>query len=283
MLVKTLIDTYLAKSPEVEGTQRGSLLRMRKEAIGSKDALKLSPRDIIEHAEWRAKTVAPCTIAAEISSLRGMLDYAEVGLGIEGVSSIAILKALPILKRKRLVGASGRRTQMPTPAQTEAILQWLRASNTDRTVIDVIDFQDKSARRVSESCRLMWGDLEGMTVLCRDMKHPHMKTGHTLRLAVPADAYAIIMRQPRETASPQERIFKVSDRAVKAAFTRAARALSFDLHLHDLRRGCLTRLLASGKTVPQVMLVGGHVDSKMLLTTYNGLKAEDYHANARSL
>jgi integrase len=278
MLLKQLIDAYLPKSPEVEGSQRGALLRMRGEAIGAKVADKLTPADIIAHAEFRAKTVAPCTVAADISALRGMLDYAEVGLGIEGVSSVSILKALPILKRKRLIGASGRRTQMPTPAQTQAIIAYLRGTKTDPAIIEVIDYQDKSARRVSETCRHEWGQLEGMTILCPDMKHPQMKTGHTMRLALPADAYAVIMRQPRETNNPQERIFKVSDRAVKAAFTRAAQALSLDLHLHDLRRGCLTRLLASGKTVPQVMLVGGHVDPKMLLTTYNGLTAQDYHA-----
>ncbi len=276
MLLKQLIDEYLPKSPEVEGSQRGVLLRMRGEPIGAK-RLPLTPQDIIAHAELRARTVKGCTVAADISALKGMLDYAEVGLGIKGVSSEAILKALPILKRKRLIASSGRRTQMPTPAQTTEILAYLRTTRTDPIAIEVIDFQDKGGRRVSETCRLMWGDLEGMTILVRDLKHPHMKTGHTLRLAIPEDAYAIIMRQKRESTSPQERIFKVADRVVKAAYTRACKHLNFDLHLHDSRRACFTRILASGKTIAQALQVSGHVNATMLLGTYNGLKAQDYH------
>ncbi len=276
MLLKQLIDQYLPKSPEVEGSRRGVLVRMRQEKIGSR-RLPLTPQDIIEHAEERARTVQASTVAGDLSALKGMLDYAELGLGIKGVSSEPILKAMPILKRKRLVGSSGRRTQMPTPEQTAAILAYLRGTRTDPKVIEVIDFQDKGARRISETCRLMWGDLEGMTILVRDMKHPQMKTGHTKRLAIPEDAYAVIARQPRESTNPQERIFKVSVQAVKAAYTRACQHLSFDLHLHDSRRAALTKIIASGKTIAQAMQVSGHTNPTMLLGRYSGLTAQDYH------
>ncbi len=150
---------------------------------------------------------------------------------------------------------------MPTPEQTQAILAYLRSTRTDPKVIEVIDFQDKGARRISETCRLMWGDLEGMTILVRDMKHPQMKTGHTKRLAIPEDAYAVISRQPRESTNPQERIFKVSVQAVKAAYTRACKELKFDLHLHDSRRAALTKIIASGKTIAQAMQVSGHTNT----------------------
>ena len=277
MLLKDLTKAYLSVSTEIRGTQRGIGERLQRDPMGSK-RLPLAPMDIVDYAVRRRLTVQPCTIGAEISFLKGMLDYAELGLNAEGVSSSAVVKALPMLKRKRLIGASNKRKEMPTPEQHQKILGYLCTTNTDLRVIEVIDFQYKSARRISETCRLMYGDLEGKTVLVRNMKHPKLATGHTMRLAIPDDAYAIIERQERRTNDPQERIFKVSASAVQSAYRRACDHLGYELHLHDSRRGCLTRILASGKTIGQAMLVSGHVSANMILTTYNGLRAEDYHA-----
>lgn len=277
MLLKDLTKTYLAASVELKATSRGTGERIQRDPIGSK-RLPLAPADIIEYASRRSLTVQPCTIAAEISFLRGMLEYAGLGLGIEGVSSAPITAALSVLKRKRLIGASNKRNEMPTPQQTANILAYLRGTRTALTVIEAIDFQDKSARRIGETCRLMWGDLEGKTILVRNMKHPRMASGHTLRLALPDDAHEIILRQKRETNNSLERIFKVESKTVSGAYRAACQELGYKLHLHDSRRAALTKILASGKSIGQAMLVSGHLNANMLLTTYNGLKAEDYHA-----
>lgn len=276
MLLKELTKAYLSVSMEIRGTQRGIGERLQRDPMGSK-VLPLAPMDIVDYAVRRRMDVQPCTVGAEISFLRGMLDYAELGLNAEGVSSTAVAKAMPMLKRKRLIGASNKRKEMPTAEQHGKILAYLCTTRTDLRVIEVIDFQYKSARRISETCRLMWDDLAGKTILVRDMKHPKMATGHTQRLAIPDDAYAIIEHQKRETVNPQERIFKVSAKGVQSAYKRACDHLGYAIHLHDNRRGCLTRILASGKTIGQAMLVSGHVSANMILTTYNGLKAEDYH------
>lgn len=274
--VASVLQQYLAASPGVRGNQRSILTRLQREAIGKFSAPKLTPHQVIAHFTERARGVSAATVAGDVSCLKSALEYAEIGLGIEGVSAAAIYKALPVLKRQRIIGSSNKRSRIPTHAETLRILAHLGPC----LKAEVIEFQYESARRISETCRLIWGDLDAdkKTILVRDMKNPRMKSGYTKRLALPGSAYEIIMRQPRLTELPDERIFKVLQSTVEAAYRRACAALKIeDLHLHDSRRGCLTRLLASGKTVPQAMLVSGHATPTMVLTVYNGLQAEDYH------
>lgn len=276
--VAQLIDRYLTARAEIRGTQRGSLARIAKDkAICTKDARNLTAKEIIG---WLAQRgVSASTANADLTYLRGCLDYAEIGLGIEGVSSIAIQKALPLLRRHRLIGSSLKRNRVPTPEEHAAILAQVRSNPRELLAAEVIEYQYESARRIGESCRHMWGDLdtEKKTILVRDMKHPRMKSGHNVRVAIPDPAFAIIMRQPRLTTRPDERIFKIPAKTVSAVYRRAVNALGIkDLHLHDNRRGCVTRLLAE-KTVQQVMLVTAHLSPTMPLTIYNGLQAEDFH------
>lgn len=274
--IANVIEKFLAASPGIRGNQRSVLTRQQKEPIGKHNAPKLTPHQVVAYFTARAQEVSPATVAGEVSFLKGALEYAEIGLGIEGVSAAAIYKALPILRRQRLVGASNKRSRIPSPDETQRILAHVGPG----VKADVIEFQNESARRISETCRLQWGDLdaEKKSILVRDMKHPRMKSGHSKRLALPDPAFAIIMRQPRLTTLPDERIFKVRAGTVELAYRRACAALEIeDLHLHDSRRGCLTRLIAAGKTVPQAMLVSGHLTPTMVLTVYNGLQAEDFH------
>lgn len=279
MKLAPMTDLYLAQSPQITGTQRGALLRMRKESIGQREGHKLTPQHIVQWAEERAETVCSATITGDLSHLRGMLDYAPIGLGIEGVSSLPITLAMPILRRRRLVGANPSRTRVPTPEEHAAILAHVRSRAKHPQVPEVIDYQYHSGRRVSESCRHLWGQLDHAerSILVLDMKHPKMKTGHNVRCALTDEAYAIILRQPRMTDSPDERIFKVPDGTVKTAYQRAKAELKIEgLHLHDYRGGVVTRLLSEGVAPQHVMLVTAHLQPKQVLTTYNRLTAKDF-------
>jgi len=277
MKLHEMIDQYLAASPEITGTQRSTLLRMRGEDIG-KRTVPLTPKHIIDHMKWRNQNVEPATAAHDVIYLRGMLEYAGIGLGIEGVSTAPIDEAMPILKRQRLIGTSNTRTRIPSPEEHAAILARLNGINAE-----VVAFQYESGRRISESCRLQWGDLdaEKRTILVRDLKHPRIKSGYNKRAALPDPAFDIIQRQQRLTTAPDERIFKAEKKTVEAAYRRAVRACGFsDLHLHDSRAAIVTRLLDAGYTEPQVMLVTLHDTTRMVRSRYNRLKADDFPRRA---
>jgi len=271
-----LCSRYLAESPMVRGTQRAVLTRLQREPIGAIDGPKLTSKDVIDHAKKRAADGAcAATAAADIVYLSGVLSYAKPGWNMADVSDAAVREAKPLLRRLRLIGPSKRRTRRPTDEETRQIVERLRSRSP--LLADIVEFQDQSARRISETCRLLWADLSEATktIIVRDMKHPRMKEGNDKRVALPDTALEVIMRQPRT----DRRIFPMQPKAVSAAYRLAVNALGFpDLRLHDMRRGCSTRLLEQGYSVPEVMLVTAHDSAGMVLTTYNALKAEDFHA-----
>lgn len=276
MKITDLIEKYIAASPEIRGNQLATLLRMAKEPIGQCNAHKLIAMNVIDHAKRRISVpVSPATVNVDIVYLRGALEYAKHGLGIDGVTAQAITDAMPILRRQRLIGQSETRTRVPTADEVRLIISKLQG-----TIADVVAFQYESGRRIGETCDLMWGDLdtERRTILVRDLKHPKKKTGHNKRAALPDPAFEIVMRQPRMTNMAEERIFKVPAKTVGAAFRRVRPA--DDLHLHDLRAGLVTRLLEADYTEPQVMLVTLHDTARMVRSRYNRLKADDFPRRA---
>jgi integrase len=272
-----VFDRYLTACPEVRGNQRGVINRLGKDPlVGKLDALTYTPQQVIAFA--KSREVQPCTLAQDISYWLGAVEYAEVGLGLVGVDGRAIRKAMPILKQQRLVGSGNARERIPEPEEHVQIIAYLMSTRTAPVTVEVIDYQYHSGRRISESCRHQWGQFDAATktIVVADMKHPRKKAGHTKRLALTDEAFAIIIRQPRMTNDPAERIFKANVGTVKHAYQRAKAELDItDLHLHDSRAGVVTRLLSEGKTPQEVQLVTGN-GIEMIMKHYNRMKPENF-------
>ena len=126
-------------------------------------------------------------------------------------------------------------------------------------MVDLILFHLFSTRRAEEVTRITWQDLnrERSEVIVRDMKHPGEKIGNDVRVSLPPEALAIILRQPGDqTTGP---IFPFNAKSIGSSFTRACQLLGIeDLHLHDLRHEGISRLFELGKTIPMVASVSGH-------------------------
>jgi integrase len=72
-----------------------------------------------------------------------------------------------------------------------------------------------------------------------------------------------------------DRIFPLTAEAVKLSWKRLTkRAGITDLHFHDLRHEAVSRFFELGLTVPEVALISGHRDPRMLFR-YTHLRAED--------
>lgn len=117
-----------------------------------------------------------------------------------------------------------------------------------------------------------------------DRKDPRQKTGNNQSIPLLKisgfDPVAIIEAQRPIRSDGEERIFPYHHKSAGTAFTRACRALKIvDLHFHDLRHEGTSRLFEAGFQIPQVALVTGHKDWKML-RRYTHLKPESLHAFA---
>ena len=72
-----------------------------------------------------------------------------------------------------------------------------------------------------------------------------------------------------------ERIFPVTDVAVRQAWDRLVkRAGITNLRFHDLRHEAISRFFEMGLSVPEIVLISGHRDPRMLFR-YTHLRAED--------
>jgi integrase len=72
-----------------------------------------------------------------------------------------------------------------------------------------------------------------------------------------------------------ERVFPLSPNAVRLAWERVKRRAGIDdLHFHDLRHEAISRFFELGLSIPEVALISGHRDFKMLFR-YTHLRPGD--------
>jgi integrase len=75
-------------------------------------------------------------------------------------------------------------------------------------------------------------------------------------------------------ARTDERVFPVTPNAVRLAWERLRRRVGLeDLRFHDLRHEAVSRFFEYGLTVPEVALISGHRDPRML-SRYTHLRPE---------
>ncbi|MBU0799368.1 MAG: tyrosine-type recombinase/integrase [Alphaproteobacteria bacterium] len=89
----------------------------------------------------------------------------------------------------------------------------------------------------------------------------------------------IVKRDKKYQANSRDApVFPLSDNATKLAWQRLAkRAKIENLRFHDLRHEAISRFFERGLSLPEVALISGHRDFRMLFR-YTHLKAEDVAA-----
>ncbi len=71
----------------------------------------------------------------------------------------------------------------------------------------------------------------------------------------------VLDRLPRST----DRVFPITANAFRLAWERVKRRAGIDdLHFHDLRHEAISRFFEIGLTTPEVALISGHRDMRML-------------------
>ena len=290
MLIRDLIEKYIStvsKMKRIGQSHMYSLRMLQAAPIGLIDAEKLKASDVLAHAQLRRQTVSAATVAQDICYLRGPLDYATIGFDMPLVNSNALRDAKPLLEKFQLTGKSRPRDRRPTQDEQTRLLEYFRARAGECAIPMAVlcEFQILSARRISETCRLRWGDVNMVdrTCMVRDMKDPKHKIGNNHIFPLLGRAFDLVMQQPRITNSPNERIFPYNSKSAGAAYTRAKKALGIEnLRLHDSRREACSQMFGKGYGVPEVMVLSGHKSPSMLMRVYTKLSAADLHSGPAS-
>jgi len=132
----------------------------------------------------------------------------------------------------------------------------------------MVDFAIETGMRRSEILSLRWENLSDQR---RVATLPDTKNGSKRDVPLTLKAAQVIANLPAHA----ENIFPTSDYAVRHAWDRLVKRAGIeDLRFHDLRHEAVSRFFEMGLIVPEVALISGHKDYRML-ARYTHMTAEN--------
>jgi integrase len=262
----TTLSSLLARyRDEITPTKRGALQeryrisQLLAHRIGALPLEKLTPAAIASYRDERLQHVKGVTLRRELALLRHVIEIARKEWDFPIANPVAPVK-LPVLPVPR--------TRRLATSELDAILEDVERSG--RSLLrSVVLFAIETGLRRSELINVEWShvDVEHRTLLV-----PHSKNGHSR--VIPLSSCALSILSEIEVGGVR-RVFPISANAVRLAWERLKRRVGInDLHFHDLRHEAISRFFEKGLSVPEVALISGHRDVRMLFR-YTHLKAED--------
>ena len=252
-------------------TKKQSTLHMAKNDLLKDIPIEeLGTDDLMTYLKARAKLVVPSTVGSDLSYLRVAMDYARIVWGLD--TSTEFIKDVDYLaKRLGLIAKSESKDRRPTLGELDKCLAYftkegrplkIRCSYSipnQPPMKKIIPFQIFSTRRISETCRIEWEDLdlEKKRVLVRDAKHPRKKKGNHQWASLCDRSIAIILSMPRVHGEP--RIFPYNHRSIGSKWLLARDwAQVYDLRLHDMRHEGISHHFELQKSIQDVASISLH-------------------------
>ena len=246
-------------------------LRPIRAAVGFKTTRDLTPGDLAAFRDARLNKVSPSTVRREMILFLSVMSLANREWGerfqLDGFRSV-----------KKPAAARGRERRVE-PAEWPVLLDAVRGLKNP-VIRQVVKFALATGMRRSEVLSLAWPNID---LKSRVALLPLTKNGAARRVPLSSSAiqvlqerYEAAQRAPKGLAGPScEPVFPVTANAVRLSWARLRRkAGAADLRFHDLRHEAISRFFEQGLTIPEVSLISGHRDVRMLLR-YVQLRAED--------
>jgi integrase len=135
----------------------------------------------------------------------------------------------------------------------------------------IIRFAVETGMRRSELVNVRW---QHINFLNRTLHIPMTKNGHARTIPLSSEAIRVL-RVVQERKFDPDRVFPLSPNAVRLAWVRLTKRTGvIGLCFHDLRHEAISRFFEKGLNMPEVALISGHRDMRML-HRYTHLRAED--------
>lgn len=219
----------------------------------------LSPKDFSEYRDARAKTKKASTINHELTALSHIFRIAKHEWGIP------IENPLHGIRRPKADLPRTRRLQKGEWAK----LMDAATKCRNKLIRPIIEFAVETGMRRSEILNICSANVDTAN---RVLSIPLTKNGEPRKIALTEKALSIL-----KACNPnsESRLFPLTMESFKLAWQRLVkRSGIIDLHFHDLRHEAVSRFFEMGLSVPEVALMSGHKDYRML-ARYTHLRAED--------
>lgn len=268
-----LLDRYersVTPTKRGKSAERYRLKTLKAHRIASLTIDKLTPVQVAAYRDERLEKVQGASVRRELTILRHCLRVAACEWGID------TLEKNPVAAITK--PSSGRaRNRRLTDEDARKIGEGLQATRNPY-IRHAITFAIATGMRRGELLSLTWTNVD---LANRVASLPLTKNGEarvvplsSLALNVLSDLRAINAEQGTP-AHNHPHVFPLSANALRLAWERVKRRAGIqDLRFHDLRHEAISRFFEAGLSVPEVRLISGHKDVKMLFR-YTHLKAED--------
>ena len=263
----TLGDLLSRYEASVTPTKKGSgpegyrLRAMQAHAVADTTLDKLTPNRLSIYRDERLSLVSAPSVRRELAILQHCLEVARKEWGVtltrNPMEDVQLPKAAPSRQRRL------------TPEDLEKLARAIQGTR-NKLVLDLINMAVFTGMRRGELLGFTWRDVDAdrSLVWLKDTKNG---TPRMVPLSPPA--LKVILRQPE--ARLDDPVFPMSPNALRQAWERLKRRAGVeDLRFHDLRHEALSRFFELGLSVPEVIVISGHKDARMVLR-YTHLRPEN--------
>jgi integrase len=210
---------------------------------------QLSGAVVTRYRDDRLKVVKPASVRRELTILRHVFEIAKREWGIP-------LSNNPVHQIK-LPDDGVPRSRRLAPGDADQLFDAI-SPRTGWYLRPLIVLATETGMRRGELLSIRWidVDLSNRTIRILKTKNGHPRT-------VPLSPIAIQALSNMEKT--EGKVFPISTNAVRLAWERLRKKAGLeDLRLHDLRHEAVSRFFEAGLNVPEVALISGHRDPRML-------------------
>ena len=252
--------TPLKRAAQVETIVINAFLR---HPICARRLSEIGPQDFARYRDERLKEVKPRSLKRMLSPIQNLFEVARQDWGFP-------IRENPVSKLK-ITCENNRRERRLRDGELERIIT--AASKTQNPIIlPVVLFALETGLRRSEILQARWSDLDRENRL---LTIPRAKNGHSRTIPLSQAATMLLNELELKKAGHvktrgsaqrgNDRIFATTANALRLAWARLLKRTGvLDLHFHDLRHEAISRFFEIGLTAPEVALISGHRDARML-------------------
>ena len=224
--------------------------------ICRKSLAQISTADFAIYRDDRLKVIKPVSLKRELVPIHNLFEIARDEWGLP-------IRENP-LDKLRLDAPDQRRERRLRDGEWMKLVKAAQKCR-NKLVPPIIRLAVETGMRRGEILALRETDFnaDNQCLLIRETKNGHSRT-----IPLSSSATEIIRERVRNLGKSEDqngRLFPITANSLRLAWTRATkRAELEDLHFHDLRHEAISRFFEKGLTMPEVALLSGHRDLRML-------------------
>jgi integrase len=229
-------------------TERIILKAFLRRSICSRRLSELRTADFVTYRDDRLKEIKPSSLARELTPIRHMFEVARKEWGLPIINPLTDLS---------IPNSDPKRERRLKAGELQLLIEATQGSRNP-LLVSILLFALVTGMRRGEILALRWLDIDRDA---RSILIPSSKTGHARIIPLLPEAVRILDGLPANS----DRVFPLTANALRLAWQRLrSRAKLSDLHFHDLRHEAISRFFEAGLSTPEVALISGHRDARML-------------------